>query len=192
MITAAVLLAAGSGSRFQGDGPKLLAELDGKPLLRWAIEAVLESGLPGPYVVTGGTPLSQWLAGATEVRNERWEDGLASSLRAGVDFASQQGHDAVVVALADQPRLSPEAWRLVAAAAETPIAVATYAGVRGHPVRLAAEVWSGLPATGDDGARLLMRDHPELVTEVPCSAGNPLDIDTTEDLDQFNSPTRSA
>lgn len=192
MKTAAVLLAAGSGSRFDANRPKLLAHLDGQPLIRWAIDAVVKSGLGTPYVVTGGADLSGWLDGATEVRNERWQDGLAGSLRAGIERAAQDGYDAVVVALADQPQLSPDAWRSVAGSATTSIAIATYDGVRGHPVRLAAEVWDDLPATGDDGARLLMRARPELVTEVPCSSGSALDIDTTEDLDQFNSPTRSA
>ena len=189
---AAVLLAAGRGSRFEAGIPKLRAELNGKPLIRWAIEAVIASGLPGPFVVTGGADVTDLLGGATEVPNDRWETGLASSLRAGIAAAAGQGHGAVVVALADQPGLSPEAWRAVALGTRTPIAIATYDGVRGHPVRLAAEIWADLPSTGDDGGRLLMRERPELVTEVPCSSGNALDIDTKEDLDQFNSPTRSA
>lgn len=191
MSGAAILLAAGSGSRFEGVVPKLLAELHGKPLIRWAIEAALGAHLP-TYVVTGGIDLTGYLDGTTEVPHERWADGLASSLRAGIDAASRDGHDAVVVALADQPRLSADAWLSVAATAGTPIAVATYAGRRGHPVRLASEVWAGLPTTGDDGARLLMRERPELVTEVPCNFGSALDIDTTEDLDKFNSQTPSA
>lgn len=187
-----MLLAAGAGSRFAGTEPKLRAELNGKPLIRWAIESVIASGLPGPFVVTGGADVTDLLDGATEVPHEGWETGLASSLQAGIAAARGKGHDAVVVALADQPGLSPQAWRAVAAESRTAIAIATYEGVRGHPVRLAAEVWADLPTTGEDGGRLLMRDRPELVTEVPCSAGNALDIDTTEDLDRFNSPTRSA
>lgn len=192
MTTAAVLLAAGSGSRYDGDRPKLLAEMNGKPIVRWAIDAALESGLPGPYVVTGHADLSRWLDEVTEVQNPNWADGLAASLLAGINAARSDGHDAVVVALGDQPAISPEAWRRVAAADNTPVAVATYSGVRGHPVRLAAEIWDDLPRTGEDGARPLMRDRPELVTEVPCSSGNALDVDTAEDLVRFNSPTHSA
>ncbi|MBW3536861.1 MAG: NTP transferase domain-containing protein, partial [Actinobacteria bacterium] len=100
-------------------------------------------------------------------------------------------HDAVVVALGDQPRISPYAWRAVAAATATPIATATYAGRRAHPVRLHADIWGDLPVSGEDGARTLMREQPDLVTEVPCNAGTATDIDTTEELDRFNSPTPS-
>lgn len=132
MTVAPVLLAAGSGSRFD-EGTKLLAEIAGKPLIRRAIEAAIACGLPAPYVVTGGSDLAGWLEDVIEVPNEAWEEGLASSLRAGISAASRDGFDAVVVALADQPGISPDAWRAVADASTTPIAVATYSGKRVIP-----------------------------------------------------------
>lgn len=189
---AAVLLAAGAGSRFEGPQPKLLADLHGKPLLRWAIDAVVDAGLAGPYVVTGSVDLTEVLGDLPAVRNDRWVDGLATSLSAGIAAAARDGYEAVVVALGDQPNISPDSWRWVAEATQTPIAVATYEGQRAHPVRLGQEVWDQLPRDGDEGARAVMRARPELVTEVPCNSGNALDIDTSEDLVRFNSPTRSA
>jgi CTP:molybdopterin cytidylyltransferase MocA len=75
--------------------------------------------------------------------------------------------------------MTPEALAAVAAHA-TPdaLAVATYDGVRGHPVLLGREHWAGVAATatGDEGARgyLAARD----VTEVDCTGlADPTDLD---------------
>ena len=181
--TAAVVLAAGAGTRFTGPSAKLLATLRDKPLIVWAVEHAMEAGLDEVIVVVGGgIEVARALpAGTTVVRNDRWAGGIATSLAAGIGAARAGGHGAVVVGLGDQPFVEAGAWRAVAACEETPIAVATYDGQRGNPVRLAAAVWRGLPMLGDQGARLLFRDRPELVTEVPCP-GSSVDIDTVEDL----------
>jgi len=176
MTTAAVVLAAGGGTRFGGDGHKLLAPFRGRPLVAWALEAA--TVLDELIVVTGAIAIDL-PAGAREVRNAHWAEGQATSLAAAI--AAAGGHDAVVVGLGDQPLIPAEAWRRVAAATATPIAVATYAGARRNPVRLAAEVWPLLPREGDEGARSLLRGRDDLVTEVACP-GDPADVDTQEDL----------
>ncbi len=190
MTVAGVVLAAGAGERFArsgGHGHKLLAEHGGRAVVDHVLAAVRSAGFDEVVLVQGAVDLSG-RAGEDVVllRNERWADGIASSLQAAVAYAAAAGHDAIVVGLADQPAVPAEAWRAVAGApAAPPIAVATYDGQRGNPVRLAAEVWPLLPTTGDEGARALMRGRPELVREVPCS-GRAWDVDTVEDLERWS------
>ena len=190
MTTAGVPLAAGSGRRFSGPYPKLLAPLRGHPLVTWAWDAAAAAGLDEVLVITGAVDLTA-LERPPQVRlvaHPGHLAGQASSLRAGIDAAEQAGHDAVVVGLADQPFVPAEAWRRVAAATATPVAVATYDGQRRNPVRLAATVWPEVreQAHGDEGARRLLAIWHDRVTEVTCP-GSPEDIDTTEDLDRWNS-----
>jgi CTP:molybdopterin cytidylyltransferase MocA len=185
VTTLGVILAAGGGTRF-GPAHKLLADFRGKPLVRWAVDAVLGAGLADVLVVTGAVDLTAVLpADAHVVVNPDWAQGQATSLACAVAAAQTRGHDAIVVGLGDQPLILSEAWRLVADCTERPIAAATYGGKRRNPVRLAAEVWPLLPHAGDEGARTLMRSRPDLVAEVPCP-GDPADIDTQKDLATWN------
>ncbi len=186
---AAVVLAAGGGSRWDGDGHKLLAEVDGRPVAAHALTAAAGAGLDELVVVTGAVDLSGVLTGLLDealpvaikvLHNDRWVEGQAGSLGLAITYAAAVGHDAVVVGLADSPGVPPEAWRAVAAA-EAELAVATFAGRRRPPTLIARSLWGQLPEVGDQGARVLFDDRPDLVLEVPCP-GDPADVDTMEDL----------
>ena len=104
----------------------------------------LAAGIGPVVVVTAGQLATALHPSVVHVVNDDWADGQITSLRAGIEAASGFGASAVVVGLGDQPFVSVEAWRAVAAT-DAPIAVATYDGRRGHPVRLARETWPLLP-----------------------------------------------
>ena len=176
MTTAAVVLAAGGGTRWQGESHKLLAVVRGRRVIDWAVGSALAAGLDDLIVVAGAVDLG--IDGA--VQNQRWAEGQATSLQRGLDVARGRGHDAIVVGLGDQPGVPADAWRAVSAS-DLPVATAVYGDVPGHPVRLHRSVWALLPTTGDEGARVLMRERPDLVVRVACE-GDPADVDTVEDL----------
>jgi molybdenum cofactor cytidylyltransferase len=185
MTTAAVVLAAGLGSRYVGPTHKLLASFRGRTVAEWAIANALDAAFDETIVIFGAVDLTL-PTGVTSVHNPDFARGQATSVHLAMRYARHVGHEAIVTGLADQPLIPPHTWRAVGQQRTTPIAVATYDGKRRNPVRLASAVWGLLPLDGDEGARSIMRLHPELVTEIPCT-GNPADIDTVEDLDRWNS-----
>ena len=181
-----VLLAAGSGTRFTGAQHKLLSLINGQTIISHSIAAMTGSHLDGFIVVSGALDISDHIGDVEEVHNPDWESGQRSSVITAMNFARSRGYDAIVVGLADQPFLTSQAWTNIASST-SPIAIATYNGTRGNPVRLHSSVWDtfeDLDADPDAGARSLIRLHPELVREVACE-GNSADIDTTEDLDTW-------
>ncbi|MGH8989979.1 MAG: nucleotidyltransferase family protein [Acidimicrobiia bacterium] len=189
---AAVVLAAGRGSRFGGDKPKPLARLGPRSMLAHAIGAAAAGGLRPVVVVVGYRAEEVAIAAGPMVRlveNPDWEEGMATSLRAGLAaLAGDEGVVAAAVALADQPRIGPEAYRRVTAARRegAGLVVATYDGVWGHPVVIGREHWpEAMSLSGDEGARSLLEKYD--VVEVPCDdTGSSADVDTPEDLEALN------
>lgn len=185
LTTAAVVLAAGGATRFEGPDHKLLSPFRGRPLVLWAVASALAAGLDETMVVTGAVDLGGILPDeVTVIENHSWADGQAGSLRVAVMWARHQGHRAVVVGLGDQPLVPAACWKAVAASG-APIAAATFGGRRRPPTRLDSSVWDLLPVGGDEGARALMAARPDLVVEVACS-GEPADVDTVEDLSRWS------
>lgn len=185
-----VLLAAGLGSRF-GAAPKLLARLDGKPLVRHAAEAAL-GARPRPVVAVLGAhaeAVRDALAGLDLVRvdNPDYRTGLASSLRAGL-AALPATCAAAIVVLGDMPRVTAAHLdRLAesfAGAPELPAAVVpVQAGRRGNPVllnlrRLGPDI---ARLAGDRGAGPLLKGRSD-VLEIPGDPATALDVDTPDTL----------
>ncbi|SNS61599.1 molybdenum cofactor cytidylyltransferase/nicotine blue oxidoreductase [Geodermatophilus pulveris] len=179
---AGVVLAAGGGRRY--GMPKALVEYGGSLLVERAVRTARAVCDP-VLVVLGARAVDVWrtadLDGATVLANRDWETGMASSLRTGLDgvrgWPGRVG--AALVTLVDMPGMTPEALAAVAAhAAPDALAIATYDGVRGHPVLIGRDHWAGVvaTATGDEGARRYLATHP--VTEVDCTGlADPADLD---------------
>ena len=188
---AAVVLAAGAGSRFGGG--KLLATIGGRPVLQHVLDRIANAGIGDVVVVLGDDADAvegaiDWRE-ARRVRNPEPSRGLASSLGLGMDALGDRV-DAVLIVLGDQPRVPLGAIlpRLVAAAdPDRPIAVPVYAGDAGrNPVLMRREAFALIrEATGDRGLGPILTAHPELVREVRVddrdATDNP-DMDTREDL----------
>lgn len=129
-------------------------------------------------------------AHARVVTNERWAEGQATSLRAGLHGCSQ-GSEAALVLLGDNPTVEPgllddltTAWRASAA----PIVRTRYADRPGHPVLLARSVWSELDDSGDEGARTYMQSHPDAVHDFEVDRDAPVDVDDPTDYDRLLRP----
>ena len=199
--TAAIILAAGKGERFEGNSHKLLATFKGKPVLQWVIDNVVAAEFDDIYIVSGAVNLEEHQVLSLEaetitiVHNHNFAEGQASSLRSGLEIAGYDGHSSVTVGLGDMPLVPSEAWKSVAEA-EGKLVTASFAGNHRPPVKIDQELWPLIPISGDEGARSLLRLRPDLLDEVPCE-GNPVDIDTRRDLERWSSgkncalPTRS-
>jgi molybdenum cofactor cytidylyltransferase len=165
---AAVVLAAGRASRMGSN--KLVAELDGEPIVRRTVQAVLGSRARPVVVVTGheADEVRAALAGldVSFVHNPDFADGMSTSLRAGV--AAAGAVQAALICLGDMPRLAPahldaviDAYR---AGSPEDIVVPTCDRKRGNPVLWPQGYFSEIAAlSGDVGARALLERHADRV-----------------------------
>jgi CTP:molybdopterin cytidylyltransferase MocA len=193
---AALILAAGAGTRM--GGPKALLEFRGRLLIERAIDAARAGGCARVVAVLGAAAEEVQqradLRGARVVVNQGWNEGVGSSLRAGLtaldsglDDARTAPIDAALVLLVDQPLVGPDAVHAVLAAwrGGVRLAAASYAGQRGHPVLLGREHWAAAAreAVGDVGARAYLATHTAQLVLIPCDAlADPHDLDAPADL----------
>ncbi|WP_432102111.1 nucleotidyltransferase family protein [Streptomyces sp. bgisy091] len=189
-VIAGVLLAAGGGRRL-GGRPKALLNHRGHPLVEHAARVLRDGGCGPVHVVLGAAAedvrARADLAGSEVTVNADWEEGMGSSLRAGLGALEGSGADAALVLLVDQPGIGAEAVARVRSAyrSRATIAAASYAGERGHPVLFGADRWADIAAgaVGDQGARAYLRAHRDAITLVECSdVAEAYDIDTAADL----------
>lgn len=190
MSVDALILAAG-GSRRLGR-PKQLLELQGEILLERAIRLATEAGAVRVFAVLGACfeviSASVRFSGAIPVINDRWQQGIASSILAGLHAMDSSGPkpSGVLVMSCDQPRLTADHLRALIdvfnAQTEPAIIASAYAGVHGVPAIFPRAVFPHLMSlSGDKGARALLAKPPctLIAHEFP---GGEIDIDLPADL----------
>lgn len=190
---AAILLAAGQ-SRRMGERNKLLANVDGMPMVCHALSAIEKSDTCATVVVTGHEPDAVRSAlngeGIIFAHNGLYAEGLSTSLGAGL-LAVPADCEAAVVCLGDMPRISPSVIdKLISAynpVEGRAICVPTRNGKRGNPVLFDRQFFSEvLEIGGDVGARHLIGQHEDLVAEVAIEDDSIfLDVDTPEALERL-------
>ncbi len=193
---AAILLAAGSSSRM--GRPKPLSRLGGKPLLAHSLDALRASRVREIIVVLGsdaesirrGVPLD----GTRVVLNARFAEGMSSSIRAGVQAASERA-EAFLIVLGDQPLVAAATIAGLIARYQTTHGLAvvpTFRGRRGNPVLFDRSLLPEIQTIrGDIGCRALLSAHAAEVVELPVDdPGILLDVDTPHDLEALDAALR--
>lgn len=186
----AIILAAGSSSRL-GE-PKQLLKHAGKSLLQKTIDAANNAGT-NPVVVVLGANADQISKEVNKskvyvVTNSEWEEGMASSIRIGLNevLFNSPSTQAVILLVCDQPYISSELLNdLITSHKQThkPIVTCSYGEAIGPPALFDRSLFDELmQLKGDVGAKKIIRKHSESVATILFSKGN-IDIDTAEDYD---------
>ena len=189
MPTAALILAAG-GSRRLGR-PKQLEPWGDSTLLGRVVSVAREMPVDEIWVVVGAESekiLAETdLGDAGVIENPEWEEGIASSLRVGLDALTHLSRvERVVIMMGDQPDVSPEVVERLLEEhkrAKRPVSIPKYRYTLGNPVVVDRSLWSRVMSLeGDEGAMRLWRAHPEWVNEVWFPEQPPRDVDTEADV----------
>ncbi|WP_431261767.1 nucleotidyltransferase family protein [Roseateles chitinivorans] len=190
---AVVVLAAGRGQRFRGEGHKLEQVVNGDTVLALTLRQTMASGLPMLVVTsTALAPLVRRHVASRDMLVLPDQDrlgrpaplGMGHSIAAGV--AATGDAPGWLILPADMPMVRSTTLAAVAQAIEhDPIAYAQHRGRRGHPVGFNAELFSELASLqGDEGARRLLARYPAQAVEVD-DPGVLIDVDTVEDLERL-------
>ena len=186
----AIVLAAGGSSRY--GQCKQLVEINGSSLVRLAVGKLSALFSPDRISVVVGansTDVAQAISDRPVriVANEHWQQGLASSLRAGIN-SLEPNCRGVMVTLCDQVLVTEDHLRRLAGLwLDNPseIVASGYAGTLGTPAVIPAEFYPQLLVLeGDSGAKSVLKNNAERVTAIPIPEAE-FDLDVPDDLEQL-------
>lgn len=186
-----ILLAAGESSRL--GTPKQLLMFKGNNLMQHTIDMTLTLGMD-TFIVLGayGEKIQKQVKtyDAKIVENEEWNEGLASSIRKGLEgvLSSNPDTEAVILVLCDQPFLSAEILRQILEKYHDtglPIIHCHYGEASGPPTLFHRSMFPYLlELKGGQGAKKVVDRFPDQVAFIDFPKGS-LDIDTPEDYQQL-------
>lgn len=188
---AGVLLAGGTSSRF-GDANKLLATVEGAPLVCHAARTLVDAGLD-PVVVVVGHEADQVRAAVADlpvetIENDAYESGQSTSVGAGIGAIRDRNRavDAAIIALGDMPYVDPETIETLVGGYGEGVADAlapSYRGDRGNPVLFDRQFFEDLAAVdGDIGGREILLSSGASALVAVDDPGVRRDVDRPEDL----------
>lgn len=193
MSVAALVLAAGGSSRL--GRPKQLEPWGGDTtLLEQIVASTRGYAVDEVWVVLGAASDeiidTVDLEECSVVENPEWEEGIASSLRVGLDALTRLSRvDRALIVIGDQPEVDPGVVAALLERSErsgSPVVVPKYRYTWGNPVVVDRSLWPRLMSlSGDEGAMRLFRAHPEWVEEVWFEQLPPRDVDTDADIDEL-------
>ena len=184
MRIAGIIPAAGRSSRLGID--KLLVDLEGEPLVRRAARRAIAAGLaPVIVVVRDASHMSAALSGLPVqlVPNPRPEDGMASSVHAGIGAVPAEC-DAAVVLLPDMPLVTAKMLTELCeryTADRAPLVITVYGETAAPPTLFARSLFSVL-ASAAEGGRQVVREHRSRAAIVRQPAALLVDVDLPADL----------
>ncbi|MES1213909.1 MAG: nucleotidyltransferase family protein [Bacteroidota bacterium] len=189
---AIILLAAGASMRM--GSPKQLLRYKGKSFLQNMISAAINASLQPVIVVTGAnaSAITNELKeeNVQVVNNSDWKEGIASSIRCGIDHVQKQYPtcDGVIITVCDQPHITPALLKQLIAKQLTsgkPIAASAYENTTGTPAIFHKSFFPELLSLkGDKGAAKIIRQHADAIGTIEFPMGR-FDIDTPEDYDNL-------
>lgn len=189
MSTAVLVLAAGASRRL--GRMKQLEPWGATNLLGHVLKRVEAYPVEEVWVVLGHE--SELVIKETElgdagvIENPEWEEGIASSIRVGLDALTRLSEcDRVLIMVGDQPDTPTELVETLLASHATagkPVTVPKYRYTLGNPVVVDRSLWPRLMSlAGDEGAMKLWKTHPEWLNEVWVPEAPPRDVDTQTDV----------
>jgi len=186
MVTAALILAAGTSSRM--GRPKQLLDVGGRSMVATVVAEVAASAVGDVVVVLGDRAAEVAVAVDPEqarvVIASGYAEGMAASLRAGL-AALPAATERVLIVLGDQPMVTSALLDVLLRLHERsglPAAAVSVAGLPQPPAVVDRRMWAELEALlGDTGLRSVLRAHPELLTTLPVGDEQLLDVDTPTD-----------